>query len=152
MSEMLGNQYFISQRYELARIIFQKNLLVFPDNPCVKKKLIICDIELGLIDEAFNLFHRLVTENPECFINKDDQIDDSPCYELIFEYETNKTELSDLTKDLTLGMLWLFINIDESIKYIKKVEKNNYKTIKIEEILTKLTVIKKKTEAEDGKE
>jgi len=142
MNEMLGNQYFISSRYKLARSVYQQHLAEFPDNPCIKKKLIICNIKSNLIDDAFDLFYELVNENINCFFDDEYRIEECPCRQMIFEYEVNRENLDPLDKHLVLSILWLFRNINESIKYFRLLKKYKYRVKKIDNVLVKLTIHK----------
>ncbi len=62
MSEMLGNRYFIARQFDKAVTYLEQALSESPGSVDIIKKLIICYIETGDVEKAFNHFYRLGTE------------------------------------------------------------------------------------------
>lgn len=60
MSEMLGNQYFLSRNFSKAKEAYEKVLFSEPQNDFIKKRLIICYTQTGEINKAFDLFFEIV--------------------------------------------------------------------------------------------
>src|SRR5574340_573758 len=89
MSEMLGNQYFLSRKYCEALRELEESLLKNPSNKSIKKKLIICYVMAGKVYTALELFEQLITEDIYFIINTDPILDDCPCPEIIYEIENS---------------------------------------------------------------
>ena len=119
MSEMLGNHYFLSRNYAKAIDAFSKALGDnYPDN--ILKKLIICHITQGNISIAKEYFFRIITKDPYIIINTNITDEDCPCPEIISYFEKNfypATSLDDLT---SLGILWLYCDMNKSIDYFNR--------------------------------
>ncbi len=121
MSEMLANSYFISRNFSKALPYFEEMLRKGQVSDKIRKKLLICYIAVGRIDDAFEIFHALVLRDPFIIINTDPYWDDCPCPEMVSEWEGNPTaNLDEPRISLILGMLYLFCNIERSIHYLKK--------------------------------
>jgi len=123
MSEMLGNKYFLSRNYSMAAATFSKVHSSDPHNLSVRKKMIICFTQTGELSKAFDFFYSLVKENIKYIINTDPVGDDCPCEELankygkILPYESNSNDLK-----LLLGMLWLYCDVDKSLRFFKQLK------------------------------
>ena len=117
MNEMLGNQYFMVRRYCDALAEFEEAYRKDPSNKPIRKKLIICFIKTNRIEKAFKLFTKLVEEDLEFILNTDPILDDCPCPEIIYELEYSIETNNQDKKNLALGMLWLFCDMKNSIKY-----------------------------------
>ena len=144
MCEMLGNQYYITKRFSLAQSEFEKLLLKHPENNCAKKKLIICNIKLGRIQKAFDDFYYLLMNNIDCLLKCDFEKDECPCVEIIYDVESYQCKLNDFEKNLALGMLWISLNIEESIEHFNKLLNYDRKFEKIFNVITKLNQIHNK--------
>jgi tetratricopeptide (TPR) repeat protein len=124
MSEMLGNQYFLVRNFSNAAKNLQYALDLDPLNKPVRKKLVICYLQIGEIQKALNIFYNLITEDIDCIINTDPVSDDCPCTDLvthygnILPYEENSTDLK-----MMLGMLWLYCDANKSLSFFKSAEK-----------------------------
>jgi tetratricopeptide (TPR) repeat protein len=116
MSEMLGNHYFLSRDFGLAIEAFSKTFHTsYPNN--ILKKLIICHITQGNIKTAKEYFLKVISDNPFIIINTDIVDEDCPCPNLINQIE-NKFKTHSSLDDLTsLGMLWLYCDIQRSLDY-----------------------------------
>lgn len=117
MHEMLGNQYFLARNYTEARNELELALKENPTSLSIKKKLIICHIQTGSIFRALDLFYEVVKENIFTIINTDPILDNCPCPEIIYELENSLYSANSEVRTLSLGMLWLFCDIKESLKY-----------------------------------
>lgn len=117
MNEMLGNQYFLVRRFHEAAIHFEKTLLVNPGNLDVKKKLIICYVQLSEVKLALKLFIELISENIGVIINSNPYEDDCPCIQTISKIELTHINLTEKEKKTVLGILWLYCDIRESLKF-----------------------------------
>jgi pentatricopeptide repeat protein len=134
MNEMLGNQYFMVRRYCDALAEFEEVYRKDPSNKPIRRKLIICYIKANRIDSAFELFTKLVEEDLEFIIKTDPIFDDCPCPEIIYELENSIETNNQDEKNLALGMLWLFCDIKNSIKYFSELPSDRI----IDNILKKL--------------
>lgn len=128
MSEMLGNQYFMARRYQSALEEFESVLLSDPSNKQVRKKLIICYLQVGKINQSFDLFVDLISEDINCIVDTDPEIDDCPCPEIVNNLEEifGNSNLSKSDRFKVLGILWLFCDHNKSAAYfLKYLELNN---------------------------
>ncbi len=139
MSEMLANSYFISRDFGKALPYFEEALLKGNASDKIKKKLIICYIVVGRIDDAFNLFFSVVNRDPMIIINTDPYWDDCPCPEMVRKWESNRdVNVESPETSLILGMLYLFCDVQKSISYLEKaLELDNY-YLKLSSVLRKL--------------
>jgi tetratricopeptide (TPR) repeat protein len=119
MSEMLGNHYFLIRNYESAIEAFET---AFQDKLPGKtiKKLIICHLANDNFKTARQLFLKLLEEDPQIIIKTDIKKEDCPCPELIGEYEGKLNSSSTPFDYLRLAMLWLYCDVDLSLKYFYK--------------------------------
>ena len=128
MSLMLGNQYFMARDYKSAERELAQCLAKNSGSKPVKRKLIICYTQLAQVSKALELFNDLIRQDIEFVIKADAVQDDCPCPELLNNNE--QVYLSDESEDnyLILGMLWLYCDIESSIKYFRKalaIDKDN---------------------------
>lgn len=136
MSEMLGNQYFLSRNYQLAASVYSKVHDLDPNNLSIVKRMIICYTQIGEMDKAFDYFYELVKKDVSIIINTDPIADDCPCPELterygkILPYENNSTDLK-----LLLGILWLYCNSENSLQFFKQLSIDNPKENRYKEIV-----------------
>lgn len=136
MSEMLGNQYFLSRNYQLAASVYSKVHLSEPNNLSVVKRLIICFTQTGEINKSFDLFYELVKKDVSVIINTDPVADDCPCPELtdqygkILPYENNSKDLK-----LLLGILWLYCNPLRSVQFFEQLLNEYPHEIRYKEIV-----------------
>ena len=127
MSEMLGNQYFLSRKFSLAIPELEEALTNQPANKPVQKKLIICYTQVGNVNKAMKVFHNLISSDIEFIINTDIIEDDCPCPELVSKSENSLPENS-LDYYLILGILWLYCNVNKSYECFEKaqsIDQNN---------------------------
>lgn len=121
MNEMLGNQYFLARRFQDATNQFEKALLTNPSNTNVKKKLIICYLQVNEIRMATKIFEDLISEDISIILNSDPDKDDCPCLKMISELENFHSNLTENEKNAALGILWLYCDIINSKKYFNKL-------------------------------
>ena len=136
-SEMLGNKYFLARNYENAALNFQDTLKSNPINRAVRKKIVICYIQTGQIQKAFENFYILVKEDIDLIINTDIVADDCPCPELIDNYGSvlpYENESVDLK--LMLAMLWLYCSVEKSLKFFKQIRIELPDDVRIQEIIS----------------
>ena len=121
MHEMLGNQYFMARNYLGAATVFQNVLKDDPVNINARKKLIISYTQIGKFTQAVDLFSNFISDNIDQIIETDPIKDDCPCPELVHNLEqiTDKGGESFTTYQ-TLGILWLYCDINKSVEYFKK--------------------------------
>lgn len=121
MSEMLGNQYFLARKYDLALQQFTEVLEREPDNFNCIKKTIICYTQVKEVVAALDLFHRIMEIDPFIIINTRPEDDDCPCPELVTRLE-NMPPTTDQMIDYynILGMLYLYCQLDKSLAYFMK--------------------------------
>ncbi|MFZ1290284.1 MAG: hypothetical protein WAR79_09340 [Melioribacteraceae bacterium] len=136
MNEMLGNQYFMARNYLGAANVFQTLLETEPDNLNAKKKLIISLTQIGKFSKAFELFADVISENIDYIVNTDPIKDDCPCAELVNNLELkSKYGNESLTTFETLGILWLYCDIHNSIEYFEKALKLTPNDTKLNSII-----------------
>ncbi|MBN2424108.1 MAG: tetratricopeptide repeat protein [Calditrichaceae bacterium] len=146
MSEMLGNRYFIARQYDKAYDNYQIALNDDPKNLKLKKRLIICSIQLGQIDKAIDYFFEVISTDPYVIINTDPYRDDCPCTEIIPQWESkNISDPEKVRINEILGMLYLYCDLKKSIKYLETSltqDKTNKKISSAIKILTTLKPVK----------
>jgi pentatricopeptide repeat protein len=136
VSEMLGNQYFLSKKYASAVSNFQQTLLHDPQNKSARKKLIICYTQTGNINKALDVFMELIKEDIDFVTNTDLKEDACPCPELIAKYgtilpyESNSTDLK-----IMLSILWLYCDAEKSYKFFKSLLDENIENEKISSVV-----------------
>lgn len=138
MVEMLGNQFFMIRDYRNAAEVYEK-VLQNSNSKEVRKKIIICYIQLGKINEALKTFSTLIEEDITVIVNTNLADDDCPCPQLVYDFETEfKGKKISLDYFLVLGMLWLYCDMGRSLFYFNEAQKqspNNFEIKKILEIL-----------------
>ncbi|MCP5064655.1 MAG: hypothetical protein GY936_19640 [Ignavibacteriae bacterium] len=121
MNEMLGNQYFMARNYLGAATEFQSVLEDEPNNLNAKKKLVISFTQIGRHKKAMKLFMEIIQENIDFIMNTDPIKDDCPCGELVNSLErVTKHGEQTFTSYQTLGILWLYCDINQSIDNFEK--------------------------------
>jgi len=120
MSEMLGNQYFMTRNYKEAVKELEPVYLKEPSNKHVKRKLIISYTQIGKIKQALELFISLVKEDVGFIINADPIIDDCPCPEIIEQLTNGINESESLDINIYKGILWQDCDPKTSIKFLEK--------------------------------
>jgi tetratricopeptide (TPR) repeat protein len=146
MSVMLGNRYFIARQYEKAIALLEEALPNSSTPEKIKKKLVICYVQVGKIERALFHFHDLVRKDPKIIIDTDPYHDDCPCYEIIPTWE-KKLKNEEQSQDYyeSLGMLYLYCNKNRSIQYFEKaLENTKFKTVisSILKIITEKVLVK----------
>ena len=144
MSEMLGNQYFMTRKYQSALNQFEDTIEEHPENMNVRKKLIICYTQTKQLEKAIKLFTETLHENPDSIIDTDLLKDDCPCPDLISTIENklkNNLENYSYSTFQALGILWLYCNLKKSIENFERAV--NLKP-ENKEMNTILTILKRK--------
>ena len=139
MSEMLANQYFMARRFAEAKPILNKLVETHNRRLDLAKKLVICYAQTGEFQKALSLFHLIISSDIDEILSTDLVLDDCPCPELIFELEKSAIHKREEWENLTLGMLWLYCDIDTSLKYFQGAANNVQRPQELEPILTLLT-------------
>jgi len=120
---MLANHYFLVRNFYSAKSIYERILKNSPANKSIKKKLTICLLTTGEIDNALNLFLSQIKDDIDFLINTDIHSEDCPCPEIVSQIENQeklfKTEIERIT---ALGILWLYCSLEKSIEFFKKAE------------------------------
>jgi hypothetical protein len=136
MSEIQGNQYFLARNLTNAAKNLQYALVFDPLNKPVRKKLVICYLQIGETQKALNTFYNLIIEDIVCIINTDSVSDDCPCPELVTHYGTilpyqeNSTDLK-----IMLDMLWLSCDVQKSMSFFHSLIDENIENEKISSIV-----------------
>lgn len=121
MNEMLANQYFIVERFEDAYQQFEEVLKVNPSNVLVKKRLILCYIYLGKVEQAFELFTEVLTTNINILIENEIDVYDQPCKRMIHKLQNLSSDITDTDKLTQLGILWMYCNVNTSKIYFEQL-------------------------------
>ena len=140
MSEMLGNYYFMTNRFQSARQVLEKALEEDPSNKSVKKKLILCYIDSGHIDKGFNLFLSLIKQDITYITDTTNNYDSCPCMDILYNFENLVyPKLSEKDYNKVLAILWLYRDVKISVKYFKKVKSMSKNDKNVDEILNILS-------------
>ncbi|MFN3871848.1 MAG: tetratricopeptide repeat protein [Ignavibacterium sp.] len=135
MSEMLGNQYFLTRNFSKAKEAYEKVLESEPNNDYLKKRLIICYTQTGEIKKAFEFFYEIVKKDIELITKTDIVADDCPCPELISRYGNIKpNDECSYDSKLMLGILWLYCNTEKSFEFFENLANEETSGSKIKEI------------------
>lgn len=118
---MLGNHYFLSRNY-LQAIDAYTNAFGYNYPQEVQKKIIICHIAQRNIKIAQHYFLKILRENPLIIINNKIKEEDCPCPELVESLEKNFNSSRSTDDIINLGMLWLFRDMDKSLKYFEEAQ------------------------------
>jgi tetratricopeptide (TPR) repeat protein len=138
MNEMLANQYFIAERFRDACEQYKEVLNVNPTNSQVKKKLILCYIQIGNLSSALKLFMELISTSINTIIENEINIYNQPCKKMIHMLENMPSSIAEEDKMLILGILWMYCDVNISKKYFKKL---NYTIPNDQNIITILTIL-----------
>jgi tetratricopeptide (TPR) repeat protein len=144
MSEMLGNQYFLSRQFDKARQHFAEVLAKEPDNERVQKKQVICYCETGHVKDALILFDRITEENIALIADTDVVNEDCPCPEIVERmrwYEHVAANSFDF--HCIMGMLNLYCNLNDSLTSFAKALKINPDHEQIRKIHERIKTLKK---------
>lgn len=135
MSEMLGNQYFLSRNFSKAKEAYEKVLEAEPQNEFIKKRLVICYTQTGEISKAFDVFYEILKRDIDQITNTDIVADDCPCPELVSKYGNIKpNDECSWDSRLMLGMLWLFCNIEKSLEFFDSLSSEENSDMRISEV------------------
>ena len=83
MSEMLANHYFLNRNFLSAKSIYESILEKDSTNKSIKKKLTVCYVTTGEVDDALRLFINQIKDDIDFVMNSDIKSDDCPCPEII---------------------------------------------------------------------
>ena len=140
MSEMLGNQYFLARKYKRASEKLEKALLKYPGDKGIRRKLIVCYVQINETKRALDIFSSIVENDIYVILNCDPASDDCPCPELVTDMEAKLPDNQDSVDFfLNLAMLWLYCDLKKSLFYFKKAHQlggENRMIINIISILT----------------
>ena len=147
---MLANQYFLSRRYKDALPLFEKVLKNDSGNNTVKKKLILCYAESGLINKALHLFHEVVKTDVGIITDTDPVRDDCPCPQLIYDFECSITNIKgEREMEIILGILWTFCDLERAIHYFGKAASKDRNNRLLKSIYTTLSSTSYKPKMEE---
>jgi len=136
---MLGNYYFMTNRFQSARQVLEKALEEDPSNKSVKKKLILCYLDSGHIDEGFNLFQSLINQDITYITDTTNNDDSCPCMDILNNFENLVyPKLSEKDYNKVLAILWLYRDVKFSAKYFRKVKSINQNDKTVDKILEML--------------
>lgn len=147
MSEMLGNRYFLARKFDRAIPELEKALENASQDQNIKKKLIICYVQVGRIEQALQYFLELLKKDPQIIINTDPYYDDCPCPSLVDQWEkiiSYKQEEIRM-EYVALGILYLYCDIRKSIDYFNQALRKMEDNEELKLILKILYGLKKKT-------
>jgi len=139
MHEMLGNQYFLARKFKEAAGEFEKALLLKPHNSLIKKKLIVCYIKCKDFEIALKVFENLINEDINIVLDSNSEKEDCPCKEIAYDIENSLTDLSEIEKTVSLGMLWLYCDIRKSLSYFQKLSHNNPQNIIYKKVINQIS-------------
>lgn len=124
MSEMLGNHYFQLKNYFLAEQSYEKEFLRGSSENRILKRLIICYTQTNKIPEAQKLLLQLIEQDINIVLKTNINEEFCPCDELIVDIENGVIKYeSNFDTYCVLGILWLFCNYENSLKYFQLASK-----------------------------
>jgi len=136
---MLGNQYFMARKFSLAENELTNFISKNQSNKAARKKLVICHTQTGKIEQALKLFNELIEDDIEFITNTDPEKDDCPCPELVTKLESENSIRYSISELYTvLGMLWLYCDVNESIKNFELAKIHLPKNLDIKFALNKI--------------
>jgi len=139
MSEMLGNQYFMARKYTHASVELEKAFVSSPTSKPIRCKLVICYVQTGNVEKAFELFISLCQEDVDFIIGMDPIKDDCPCLDILPDLEEELTQKNNsLDFLISLGILSLYCELGKSIKYFSMAHKLDKSNAKLKYILSLL--------------
>ncbi|MDZ7763695.1 MAG: hypothetical protein U5K00_04620 [Melioribacteraceae bacterium] len=119
---MLGNQYFLSRRFEAAKPVYENLIGTSFYSDKIAKKLIVCYSVTHDTNRAFQLFYNLIQKDPRIISNTKFYEEDCPCPEILPQILSEEIVYENADeKYLALGMLSLYCNISDSLKYFNKL-------------------------------
>ena len=147
MSEMLGNRYFLARKFDRAIPELEKALQNSHEDQKIKKKLIICYVQVGQIEHALQIFWELIKKDPQIIIDTDPYYDDCPCPTLVEQWEKIITYKEDgiRMEFVALGILYLYCDIQKSIAFFEQAVKIMESNQQIKNILNLLRNMPEKT-------
>lgn len=149
---MLANQYFLARRYAEAVEAYEKVLEKCPKDKFIRRKLIICYIQIGELQKALDAFLSCLEEDIECIVTIDPVADDCPCPELVIELEQKlHVNLNSLDFHLMLGMLWLYCDGKKSLEYFFKAQQIDPENDVVKHIILLITSYQKKRKIQKTK-
>ncbi|PIP76887.1 MAG: hypothetical protein COW85_11865 [Ignavibacteria bacterium CG22_combo_CG10-13_8_21_14_all_37_15] len=122
---MLANHYFLVRDYERAAIAYEAVIDKTSRSKAIRKKIIICYVKTFQMEKALTEFCKLVEEDIHFIINSDLKADDCPYKEIITEIENDEIYFGGDEKNLVLGILWLYCDLQSALKYFDSYFRSN---------------------------
>jgi tetratricopeptide (TPR) repeat protein len=116
MSEMLANRYFYGARFADAAPGFEAVLRKYPDHVVARKKLVVCYVHMGRLQEALELALGLLREDPQVLARTDQESEGFPCGDTLEEFRKREKALSPAVFQTSVGVLQLFCNEKEAVQ------------------------------------
>lgn len=136
MSEMLGNYYFMINRFKSACHELEKALKEEPKSLSIRKKLILCYLDSGSYTRGYQLFRSVIKQDISS-ITEAKADNTCPCLEILDNFERNDhLNLDKAEYYRVLAMLWLFRDINQSLRYFKIVKSLSNDDKNVDEILS----------------
>jgi hypothetical protein len=136
------------RNYLDATITFEKVIARTGASKSIRKKIIVCYVRLFQMEKAIDEFLSLIREDINFIINTNLQDEDCPCPEIISEIGSNKINFSNKEKKIALGILWLYCDLDTSLRYFEEYNKEYGQDNKINEIISIIKTFKNQTTQE----
>ena len=136
MSEMLGNYFFLNQNYQSACSELENALKDDPSNNAIQRKLILCYIKLGYFVDGYSLFYKLINSDIDSIVHCYFRENPCPCLEIIKEFNDLHFDfVSEKYYFISLGILWLYCDIDRSIFFFNKAKYDTETDNKLEHVI-----------------
>ena len=116
MSEMLANRYFYGARFADAAPGFEAVLRKYPEHVAARKKLVVCYVHTGRLQEALELAVGLLREDSRILSQTDKEAEGFPCGDTLEEFRRREKALTPVAFQTSLGVLQLFCNEGEAVK------------------------------------
>ncbi len=138
---MLGNYYFINGYYSKALEEYERennndfSLLI---------KLIFCSLKMKQYDKVLYNTYKLLNSKKISFSSMKKKINELPYKEIKYEIENIEEYEKKYQKNIALAVIYLFDDIEKSLKYFNKIKNLNCKNVTL--IINQLQQISKEKE------
>lgn len=136
MSEMLGNYFFLFQRYSDAMLEYKNILERRKIDSSLGIKYFICLLKLHRYKEALEFFDRITKNFPSK--HNLNSVEATIITNLIDEIENSNLLIKSLEKNYLLGILWSFLDKQTAISYFQKIARKNKNFRNIKSIIREL--------------
>jgi hypothetical protein len=140
MSEMIGNFFFLNHSFDRAVPLLERVIADHPTYSKARKKLVIAYIETGRLNDAFQLYYEIITEDASIITSTKPEEEDCPCPTLIEAILTSGRTFDDpANRCLVLAIYSSYCCVHESLAYFTRYVQSFPKDRRIAAIIKQLT-------------